>query len=224
MKILIINPNSDEEMTDYIQITAEKFCKYEDNLKIHVVPTPGANSFIGTYKDIIQSAPGMVKIIQTEERYYDGFLIACGLDPNIDLMKEVSGKPVVGIAESSMKIATMLGNRFGIIQVSKASIPRKEELIKKYELHKLGVAIAPEKGSLHFRNYNQIKEVAVQAIEKYSVEVIVLSCAGMSGLDERLSQELNIPVLDGIKCGLSILTGLIKNGYSISKIGKFKGN
>jgi len=224
MKILIINPNSDKEMTRYIQITAEKFCEGVNNLEVQVKSTPGANPFIGTYQDIVQSAPGMVEIIHREEKKYDGFLIACGLDPNLDLIKEISDKPVVGIAESSMKIASMLGHRFAIIQLSKASIPRKEELIKKYEMDKLGFAIAVEKKAIHFRDYTQIKEVAIKAIEKYGAEVLILSCAGMSGLDEKLSQELNIPVLDEIKCGLIILTGFIKNGYFISKIGRYKSN
>ena len=137
-------------------------------------------------------------------------------------MKETSNKPVVGIAESSMKIATMLGHRFAIIQLSRASIPRKEELINKYNLTQLGFPVSGKKQSIHFRDYDQIKEVATLALEEYRAEVLVLSCAGMSGLDEKLSQELKVPVLDGIKCGLIILTGLIKNGYYISKIGKYK--
>lgn len=224
MKILIINPNSDKEMTSYIKMTAEKYCKGENNLEVKVISTPGANQFIRTYQDIVQSAPGMLEIIRQEEKKYNGFLIACGLDPNLDLMKETSNKPVVGIAESSMKLASMLGHRFAIIQLSRASIPRKEELVKKYEMDKLGFAIAGEKEAIHFRDYTQIKEVAMKAIEKYRAEVLVLSCAGMSGLDEKLSQELNVPVLDGIKSGLSILTELIKNGYFISKVGKYRSN
>ena len=222
MKILVINPNSDAEMTGYIEMTAGKFCKGVNNLKIQVISTPGANLFIGTYQDIAQSVPGMLEVIKREENNYDGFLIACGLDPNLDLMKEVSNKPVVGIAESSMKIATILGHRFAIIQLSEASIPRKEELIKKYNMDKLGIPVAGGKQVIHFRDYTQIKEVAIKAIEKYRAEVLVLSCAGMSGLDEKLSQEIDIPVLDGIKCGLIILTGIIKNGYSISKIGRYR--
>ncbi len=224
MKILVINPNSDKEMTRYIEMTAKKFSESANNLIIQVMPTPGANSFIGTYQDIAQSIPGMLEIIKREENNYDGFLIACGLDPNLDLMKEVSNKPVVGIAESSMKIATILGHRFAIIQLSEASIPRKEELIKKYHMDKLGIPVAGGKQVIHFRDYAQIKEVAIKAMEKYGAEVLVLSCAGMSSLDEKLSQEIHIPVLDGIKCGLIILTGIIKNGYSISKTGKYRNS
>lgn len=223
MKILIINPNSDEEMTQYINITAEKYREGINDLEIKVKSTPGANPFIGTYQDIFQSASGMLEIINKEEKYFDGFLIACGGDPNLDLMKEESNKPVIGIAESSMKIASMLGHRFAIIQLNKKSIPRKEELIKKYDMDKLGFAIAGEQDISNFRDFVRIKEIGMKAIKKYGAEVLVLSCAGMSGLDEKLSQELDVPVLDGIKCGLTILTGLIKNGYSISKLGKYRG-
>ena len=65
-------------------------------------------------------------------------------------------------------------------------------------------------------------ETARLAIEEDQAEVIVLGCAGMTGMDKKLEKELGVPVLDGVVCALMILSGLIKYGVSISKIRRYK--
>jgi allantoin racemase len=63
---------------------------------------------------------------------------------------------------------------------------------------------------------------AVQlALEQDMAEVVVLGCAGMSGLDKRLSAQIGAPVLDGIACALIIASGLVKYGVSTSKVRQF---
>jgi allantoin racemase len=41
-------------------------------------------------------------------------------------------------------------------------------------------------------------------------DVIVLGCAGLTGLDKRMQKELGVPVLDGIACALILTTALIR--------------
>ena len=55
-------------------------------------------------------------------------------------------------------------------------------------------------------------------------EVIVLGCAGFAGMAEKMSAKLGVPVLDGIVCGLIVATGLVKAGYTTSKIRRYKPN
>jgi len=61
-------------------------------------------------------------------------------------------------------------------------------------------------------------------MEEDLAEVIVLGCAGFAGMDKRMSEKLGVPVLDGIVCALIVATGLVKAGYSTSKIRRFKDN
>ncbi|MCP4294725.1 MAG: Asp/Glu/hydantoin racemase, partial [Proteobacteria bacterium] len=128
MKILIINPNSDLEMTQAIKESASE--NRESDLEISCLLTPGAPKFIDTYQDAAQALPGMIQSYKENEQEFDAFIIACHCDPNLDLLKEISNKPVVGIGESSMKIASMLGHRFSVISTSPHSIPNKEVLIR----------------------------------------------------------------------------------------------
>ncbi len=220
MKILIINPNSDPKMTEAIAKTAREFA--QDKYEVDCLPTSDAPEFIETYEDAARAAPGMIQLLKENEEAYDGFIIACHCDPNLDVMKEITAKPVVGIGEASMKIASMLGHKFSVISDTIHSIPNKEDLARKYHLDKVLASVrAPLEKNEPDSEKTIYTEVARKAIEKDAAEVIVLGCAGLTGLDKPLQAAVGAPVLDGIICALIIVSGLIQYGVSTSKIRKY---
>ncbi|MFX1538347.1 MAG: aspartate/glutamate racemase family protein [Promethearchaeota archaeon] len=222
MKILIINPNSDPVMTEAIQKTADNFIygDYEVTCKL----TPGAPKFIETYEDELQAAPGMIQLVR-KNLDFDAFIIACHDDPNLDVIKEITIKPVIGIGEASMKMASMIGHRFSVVSTSTHSIPIKEELVRKYHLQNVLASIrAPSEDMRKYSEERMFLEVAKLAIEEDMAEVIVLGCAGMTGLDKYMQKALNVPVLDGVICALIITMGFLKYGVSISKRRRFNPN
>ena len=220
MKILIINPNSDLKMTEAIQKTAENFSGGE--FEVTCKPTPGAPKFIETYEDEIKAAPGMIQLVKENENTYNAFIVACHDDPNLDVIKEITRKPVVGIAEASMKIASMLGHRFSVLTTSEHSIPLKEALVRKYHLQDVLASVrAPREEKVGQSDDLKYTEAARISIEEDKAEVLVLGCAGMTGLDKRLEKNLGVPVLDGIVCALIIASGLVKYRVSTSKIRKY---
>ncbi|MHA1224397.1 MAG: aspartate/glutamate racemase family protein [Candidatus Heimdallarchaeaceae archaeon] len=167
----------------------------------------------------------MIKLVRENEKEYDGFIIACHCDPNLDTMKEITKKPVVGIGEASMKIASMLGHSFSVISMTSESIPNKESLIRKYNLHDYLASIrAVEEGKLYPNDIEKFFEVGKKVIEEDYAEVLVLGCAGMTGMDKKLEMRLGVPVLDGVICALIILKGLIEYGVSTSKIRRYKSS
>lgn len=209
MKILIINPNSDLEMTEAIQRTAENFVQGE--IEILCQPTPGAPKFIETHEDEFLAAPGMMDLIRKNENECDAFVIACHCDPNLDVLKEITQKPVVGIGESSMRIACMVGHRFSIIQTTEESVPLKEALVRKYQLQDALASVrAPKLEHQKMDEDEKFMATARAAIKEDKADVIVLGCAGLTGMDKRLQKKLGIPVLDGVVCGLIMATVLIK--------------
>jgi len=222
MKIMIINPNSDLEMTKAIQETAENYAK---DFEVTTVSTQGAPRFIETYEDQSEAAPGMIKLVKENEREYDGFIIACHCDPNLDTIKEVTKKPVVGIGEASMKLASMLGHSFSVISMTSQSIPNKEALINKYGLQDYLASVrAAEEDKEYSSDEEKFFEVGKKTVEEDYAEVLVLGCAGMTGIDKKLEKRLGVPVLDGVICALIILKGLIEYGVSTSKIRRYKSS
>jgi len=220
MKILIINPNSDANITEAIQRTADNFA--QGAFEVVCKPTPGAPLFIETYEDAIKAAPGMVQLVRENEDTFDAFIVACHSDPNLDAIKEMTRKPVVGIGEASMKIASMLGHRFSIISDNIHSIPNKEFLVSKYLLKDALASVrAPQDKMSGLIDEEKYLQTARLAMDEDMAEVIVLGCAAMTGLDKPLQEKLGVPVLDGIVCALIIASGLVKYGISTSKIRRY---
>ena len=152
------------------------------------------------------------------EDKYDAFIIACHCDPNLDVMKEVTGKPVVGMGEASMKIASMLGHSFSVISSTHHSIPNKEALVRKYFLQETLASVkAPADNLTKSSDEEKYLRTAKLAIEEDNAEVIVLGCAGMTGLDKLLQEKLGVPILDGVICALILASGFSKYGISTSK-------
>jgi len=220
MKILIINPNSDEEMTQAIQKGADGYTQGE--FEAVCASTPGGPTYIETYEDMALAAPGMMQLVRENEAEYDAFIIACHCDPNIELMKEITEKPVVGIGESSMKLASMLGHRFSVVSLGTHSIPNKEAVVRKYHLEgSLASVRAGDDDSCGYNEEAKLTEIAKMAIDEDMAEVIVLGCAGMAGLDKSMQAKLGVPVIDGVVSALIIASGLVRHGLSTSKIRRY---
>ena len=111
MRILIINPNSDQATETILRETAEKFV--QKRFEFDVVSMTTSPKLVVSYEDQYASAAELAQTIRSSLDKYDAFVLACHADPNYDLAKEVAcGKPVFGIAESSMHMAAMRNGGF----------------------------------------------------------------------------------------------------------------
>lgn len=203
MKILIINPNSDEKTDQIMRDKVQKMALPE--VDVDVVHVMAAPKLVCSYEEQATSTAEMIKIVQTTADKYDAYIVACHSDPNLELVKEIAHKPVVGIGEASMKIATMSGNGFAVISPSKNSISKKIALAQKYHccdmLRTIKVTQSDSKEDL--------LAAAKEALEEFGVDVIVLGCANYANADGFIEEKLGVPVLDGISCALIIASGLV---------------
>lgn len=220
MRILIINPNTDHEMSKLIEKNAREFVNNDYYVECRSVSS--GPSFIATYEHQVQSAASTLSMIRENEHDFDAFIIACHADPNLDVCKEVTNKVVVGISEASMKLATMLGHNFSVISPVDHSIPNKEALARKYHLDgQLASVTAPSPKDAGLPAELQLLSAAKIAVQRDKAEVLVLGCAGMSGVDKLIQAELGVPVIDGIMAALIIASGLVRYGVSTSKIRRY---
>ena len=119
----------------------------------------------------------------------------------------------------------MLGHSFSVVSAGKHSIPNKRALIHKYGLDNDCASVRGPKDDFDDPTVEGPYLNAAQiAMEEDLAEVIVLGCAGFAGMSEKMSAELGVPVLDGVVSALIIATGLVKAGYTTSKIRRYKAN
>ena len=67
-------------------------------------------------------------------------------------------------------------------------------------------------------------QLAVELAKKAGAdhaEVICLGCAGMAGLEEAITTELNVPVVDGVGAAVRLAEALVGMGLRTSKVSTY---
>ena len=219
MKIFIINPNADRKFTEMIKIEALKVISPGNDVVCK--NAPNAPMFIGNHIDEILCGPGMLKLLRENEKDFDVFVLGCTCDVNIDIMRETTEKPVVGIGESSMLAAMMLGGKFSVIQMGPRGISMKKRFIKNLGFDSRCASVCSIDINGPGDMADKIIVAARKAIVEDGAEVITLGCAGLAGLAEKVSREIGIPVIDGIPYGIRFAEALVTCGGKTSKKGLY---
>ena len=207
MKILVINPNSSIEMTESIKETVRAAAG--DRFEAEVCRITEAPPFIGSYADQLASGPHLLRLLKEQEDNYDGFIIACHLDPCLDAAKEITGKPVMGIGEVSMRMAPLLGRKFSVVGSSSTTTYLKRRMVEQYGLEKFLASVRAPKPEWTGSQEELLIRAAGQAVREDGADVIVLGCAGFTGLDEAIKDDVKVPVLDGVACALAVMEGVL---------------
>ena len=204
IRILAINPNSDENTCELIRKTVEKFPL--GGAVVDVIRLVTAPVLVASYEDRIASVGELMQVLRENEDKYDAFILACHADPNLELAQEISSKPVVGIAEASMKLAASMGNGFVVLSPTIKTQSRKYAMAHKYHLSDFlkGVVVPAS------NDHEDLLEAAREALKIPCVDAIVLGCANYTGADGYLEQQLGVPVLDGVACALFLAEGLAR--------------
>ena len=220
MRILIINPNSDTAMEAKILRSAQSVVAA--GTEVHCRSTASAPLFIENYLDELLAGPGMVQLLKDSEAEFDAFIVACHSDVNIEVLREQTAKPVIGIGEASIKLATMLGHKFSVIQTTDHSVPMKEEVVRRYGALEQCASVRAVVEDDSLTSEEQIAQAATLALSEDNAEVLVLGCAGYAGLAGRLSSELGVPVLDGVACAVKLAEAFLACGLTTSKRRKYR--
>jgi allantoin racemase len=230
MKILAINPNTSEEFNRKLDQTAKEYALPSTEVKV-ISPASGPRSIEGIYDEAL-SVQGTLDAFIAHEKEFDGFVLACYSDPLVVYaMREISTKPVLGIAEASIHLACLLGNTFSIVTTNDRWRPLLHDAVKKYgvesrcaSVRTTGLPVLALEGGGEGAVEQAIEREAMAAVREDGAEVICLGCAGMSGFDKALEKKLGVPVLDGFVCALKLLELFNQYGVSHSKILTYAGS
>jgi len=226
MRIRVINPNTTESMTARIEEAAKAAASPATRITA-VQPAMGPVSIEGHY-DEAMCLPGLIELVRAGEAAGEaGYLIACFGDPGLGAAREIARGPVLGIAEAAMHAASMIATGFSVVTTLGRTEVITEHLVVAYGMERhcrrvrsteLAVLDLEDPASDARR---RILETCRRAIEEDRCGAIVLGCAGMADLARDLSNELGIPVIDGVAVGVRMLEALIGCGLTTSKRGDY---
>ena len=226
MRILVINPNSSVEMTQSIREVLERIRR--DDTETDVIRTEGAPVAIQSAKDAALAIPHVLELVRKgNANGVDAIVLACFSDPGLEAARELSDALVLGIQETTLHIAAMLGHKYTILTPLAKRIASKEQDVRRFRaesacasVRALGMTV-PETEADPTRAKARILAVAREAIEQDGAEVVVLGCAGMVGYAEDVERELEIVVLDPTTIAFKVAEALIDAGIRHSKRGLY---
>ena len=226
MKILVVNPNSSVEMTDSIREALER--QKREDTSLTVMRTEGAPPAIQSAMDIARAVPPMLQIIRDANGDgYDAIIVACFSDPGLEAAREASDALVLGIQETTVHVAAMLGHKYTILTPLAARIASKEQDVRRFKaeaalasVRALGMTVTETEAD-PVRTKARALDVARQAAEEDGAEVLILGCAGMTGYAEDIERDLGVLVLDPTSVTLKIAEGLADLGIRHSRRGLY---
>ena len=108
--ILVINPNSNEQVTENLRTSLRKF---ESAAKIECRTTDGAPFGIESDADVEIAASLIVEQVDAEQER-DAVVIACYSDPGLARCRQRFDLPVFGMQDSALRAAASGQRRFGV--------------------------------------------------------------------------------------------------------------
>src|SRR5438874_5591224 len=215
--ILVINPNSTEAMTRVIDEACEPL-RIAGGPAIESATLKEGPPGIETQQQVDGLIAPLLSFVRKNEPRYDAFVIACYSDPGLHSVREVTTKPVLGIAECAILTALTLGHRFGVISILAGSVPRHLRYIAAMGVGSrlagdlpigLGVTeLADERATL-----TRMVEVGRRLRDQHGADVLVMGCAGMARYRADLEEVVGIPVVEPTQAAVTMAIGRVRLGW-----------
>ena len=211
-QIIVINPNSNEHVTDSMNTALNSFRSANGPIIKSVTNLDGPPG-IESQQDADSAAVQVVDIIK-QNNIADAFVIACFSDPGIFAAREVTNKPVFGIAESGILTALSLGSSFGILAILDTSVPRHIRYIRSLGLEKrlagdLAIGLGVAELSDEKKTFCRLQEVGRKLRDNSGASVLILGCAGMARYRLGLQESLGMAVVDPSQAAVSMAVSAV---------------
>lgn len=223
MRILVVNPNTTQSMTDKAAEAARSVAAAGTKI-VAATARMGPPSIEGHYDGAL-ALPGLLSEIAGAESI-DAAVIACFDDTGLDAARSLARFPVLGLCESALVTAGFLAQRFTVVTTLERSRVLLEDLTRRYGFGgRVRVRAAdipvleledPASGAL-----GKLRRQIELSLAEDGAEAIVLGCAGMADLAHALKQEYGVPVVDGVSAAVKQAEALVAQRLTTSKRGSY---
>lgn len=224
MKLLVIAPvlqREREKKRDFFN----KIVKSDTQVE-HVHIEKGPKS-IETYFDEAMAIPEVLRIVQEYKNKCDGIMMDCFQDPAVHAARELVDVPVLGPAETSMSIASLLAPKFSVVSVLKNSGPIIELFAQQLGLSsRLAAAIGVDIPVLDLEKdphvaIEEVVKAAKWTIEERGAEIVILGCTGMTSFAAEVQNKLPVSVIEPATTTIKILESIVELRLRHSRVGLY---
>ncbi len=213
MRLLLLNPNTSESVTDRIASAARNVVGPDTELV--PVTAPRGVPYIATRAEATLGGAVALEMLAELHHGFDAAIIAAFGDPGLGGARELFPIPVIGLAEAGMLTACMLGRSFAIVTFSQSLEPWYEECVAWHGLQNRCAGIRALGGS--FQSISDVQqekeallvELAQRAIAEDGADVVVLAGAPLAGLARCVRERIPVPVVDCVEAAVKQAEGLV---------------
>ncbi|WP_018857134.1 aspartate/glutamate racemase family protein [Rhizobium sp. 42MFCr.1] len=224
MRILLVNPNTTETMTDKAAFAARAVAASGTAI-IAATSRMGPVSIEGHYDGAL-AIPGLLSELKERAGEYDAAIIACFDDTGLDAARSFAEVPVLGLCESAVATAGFLAQRFTVVTTLERSRVLIDNLVRRYGMGGRANVRASDIPVLQLEDpasgaIGKLRAEIERALAEDGAEAIVLGCAGMTDLARELQDIYGVPVVDGVAAAVKQAEALVSLGLSTSKRGSY---
>ncbi|MFI6372688.1 aspartate/glutamate racemase family protein [Streptomyces sp. NPDC050546] len=224
MRIVVTNCNTTQEMTEEI-VRGARAAAGPGTTVTGLTPVWGPESAEG-WLDSYLSAAAVLDTLRTYDGPpYDAVVMAGFGEHGREGVRELVDVPVVDITEAAAHLACLLGRRYGVVTTLERSRGQIED-----SLETAGVArncaavVGTGLNVLDLGDEERTETAFLAAAERAcaaGAEVLVLGCAGMTGLQRAVGEKLGLPVVDGVAAAVKLAESLVALGLTTSRVGSY---
>jgi allantoin racemase len=226
MRILIVNPNTTEEVTS-LMLEAGRAAA-SPGVEVRAITAPRGLPYITSRAEAQIGGAIALEMLAETRGGCDAAILAAFGDPGLFGARELFEFPVIGISEAAMLTACMLGGRFLIVTFANALCGWFRDCVAMHRLEDRCagvVALDRDFGSLEDvreTNWEALVTLANAAVADRSADVAILAGAPLTGLASRAQGLIQVPVIDPIVAAVKQAEALLALGTTKASRGSFK--
>lgn len=214
MKILLLNPNTTQAVTDAV-LAAGRAAAMSDTELVAVTGSFGA-IVIGSRAENALAQHSVLEAVAAHAQGCDAVVLAVSLDTALWACREVLTVPVLGMTEAGFIVAATVATRIGVLTYGAHMGPLYRELVESYGwgARLAGVATIDVDPKQTFNDPAGVDRVVLAAahrlVEADGAEAVILAGAAMASMAARLQPLLPVPLLDGVGCAVTLAETLVR--------------
>jgi allantoin racemase len=225
MKLLLINPNISESVSELIRAEAERCAS--PGTAIEVLTASFGVAYIETRFEALIGAYAAAQIAAEHHERFDAVVVAAFGDPGLAGLREVLPCPVTGLSEAALASACLLVKRFSIVAISQRIRAWYRETVQAAGLESRLASIRgldkplADIGNVQGSQGERLLALAERCVDDDGADVIVLAGAPLAGLARELRGRLPVPAVDGVSSAVRHAETLVALAPGRARRGSF---
>jgi Asp/Glu/hydantoin racemase len=225
MKLLLINPNVTEGVTALIEAEARRAA--DPGTSFTALTAPFGVAYIETRFEALIGGYAAACLAAEHWRGHDAVVVAAFGDPGLPALREALPVPVVGLTESALATACLLGSRFSIVAISRRIVGWYRETVAACGLSDRLAGFrfldAPlrDAAGVQADHAAALEALCRQAVDEDGADVVIVAGAPLAGLARTIRDRVPVPLVDGVSSAVRHAQTLAALGPAHARAGSF---